>query len=1275
MHGILRRAAALLSIPALATLALTSVSLVMAGPASADTSNDCPATQSAVVGIDNNVTASSSTSGDTVTYTFGSVNAHGNGGQPGLIEYCVYASPLASSQTTASDLPLGWAPSGDGSHYFGWQRPNGDPTNIPFDGNTYTMGTATWSGPPPTQTIVLHVYDPSVCAVNSSNTCYVYPGTIRPPQAQALTVSKDAAGAYTTTYGWTVTKSVDPSQLNLAPGQQGTAKYTVTVTADQGTNSAVIVSGHVTINNPNSGTVNSPPTVTDSLSDGTSCNVDPLPASLPPGPTTVGYTCTTDSNFNFGTPPTNKAVINWTDQTLSGGSQLAAGTANTGDVQITLNQSLVDNCVTPSDPQAPAGTFSQVCANTSPQTFTYSVTYTGGTNQNSPNPPGTCTDNKNTVVINANDQNNTQVGHDSADVSVCVGAPLGVTKTATPAFSRDIPWTISKNVDKTEIDVPNGQPATANYTVDLVHGTPVDSGWTVTGKITVSNPNTFEDVTLTDLKDAIDNHGTCEVDGSPGLKIPAKSKVTYDYQCVYQNGAPNPLLGHNTATATWNADTYFTATGTASGEADADFGSTTPTITNGSFVVNDPMGGGQIGAGDYTMPNPIEFHYSHAFTGDPGGQCTEHDNTATFTASNGATGSASQAVNVCVGLDLTVQKDAHPSFIRTYKWGINKTVDNPSWDGSVPGTFNYHVIVTNNGGTDSGWLVTGSVTVSNPNQWEDIKLASSQGLVDQITGDPNANCSFPGGDPSGAVIGKNSSSTFQYICQYSGSPAADSETNVATASWDNSAYASPNGSASRSASWQWSNISPAIVNGSVDVYDSVDGGPQQHLGKVNYFDPSPKSFDYTRTFGNDQPGHCTQHSNVATFIAQDNVAITGSTQPVGVSDCIGADLQVSKTANPSFDRTYLWNIQKAADKTTFIGGTVHYTITVNQTGVQDGNYKVSGSITVTNPNDWEGISLQTLTDAVNNGGTCTVGGPALPLTILASGSQVFPYTCTYASKPSNLNGHNTATATWLPAFSPNTSGTGGADFAFGAPTNLINKTIHVTDPQAPSNPLGTLTGTDQAPFASGVFKYSKTFPEPASGCQTINNTATITETGQNASASVKDCALGGLTMGFWHNMNGQAIIKGSSTVGNWLRQFAPFQDLPVNATGAQVAAYDVNVFNAATCGGSTCNAMLKAQMLATALNVYFSDPALGTNKIGAPAPIGPQTIDLTHIGGSENVSAAFGGATSMTVLQMLTYAAGKSNVGGSVWYGQVKATQVLAADAFNGINNNQVMGP
>jgi hypothetical protein len=112
------------------------------------------------------------------------------------------------------------------------------------------------------------------------------------------------------------------------------------------------------------------------------------------------------------------------------------------------------------------------------------------------------------------------------------------------------------------------------------------------------------------------------------------------------------------------------------------------------------------------------------------------------------------------------------------------------------------------------------------------------------------------------------------------------------------------------------------------------------------------------------------------------------------------------------------------------------------------------------------------------------------------------------------------------------------------------------------------------------------------------------------------------------------------------------------------------------------NPMLKAQMLATAFDVYFSDAALGGNKINAPAAIGGRTFDLTNVcavldsGGSGTCTGkfvdarnAFGGASQLTVAQMLSYAAANANSGGSTWYGNVKSTQELAKDAFDAINN------
>jgi len=184
--------------------------------------------------------------------------------------------------------------------------------------------------------------------------------------------------------------------------------------------------------------------------------------------------------------------------------------------------------------------------------------------------------------------------------------------------------------------------------------------------------------------------------------------------------------------------------------------------------------------------------------------------------------------------------------------------------------------------------------------------------------------------------------------------------------------------------------------------------------------------------------------------------------------------------------------------------------------------------------------------------------------------------------------------------------------------------------------------------------------------------------------NVRVANTGALTIGFWQNKNGQGIISGGACVGTvaksgtWLRLLAPFQDLSATATPAQVATYVFDIIKAANASGCTMNAMLKAQMLATALDVYFSDPALGGVKIAAPSgPIGNVSINLQAIckspancsGNYQNVSAAFGGATCKTVLELLAYAAGQSNVGGSVWYGQVKTTQELAKNTFDAINN------
>jgi hypothetical protein len=446
------------------------------------------------------------------------------------------------------------------------------------------------------------------------------------------------------------------------------------------------------------------------------------------------------------------------------------------------------------------------------------------------------------------------------------------------------------------------------------------------------------------------------------------------------------------------------------------------------------------------------------------------------------------------------------------------------------------------------------------------------------------------------------------------------------------------------------------------------------------------------------------------------------TYPVDASDCKydafkikksdevihpGADLSIAKDADGSNTNTFTWGITKAVDKTIVhqVGGSVtfNYTVTVQHDGGAIGDVKVAGTITVTNPNvDASNgnatlpVDITGVSDELSDGTICDVtdGGAQT----LVNAITAFSYECDLGALPTGQL-DNTATVEWGAQFLDDGSllEAGSADFPFSNiqfAENTVDECVNVTDTYAGT--LGTACVGEANPKS---FNYSRTIAVPQFGCLSYDNTATFTtnDTGATGSASktVTVCGparTGGLTMGFWQNKNGQAIISGGAALsgvcksGTWLRQYAPFQDLSATASCSAVATYVYNVIKAATAKGAAMNAMLKAQMLATALDVYFSDPALGLNKINAPAPIGGVYIDLALIckmidastgtatcaGIYRDTSAAFtvgGTPKCQTVGQLLAYAASKSNSGGGTWYAQVKATQELAKDTFDAINN------
>lgn len=261
-------------------------------------------------------------------------------------------------------------------------------------------------------------------------------------------------------------------------------------------------------------------------------------------------------------------------------------------------------------------------------------------------------------------------------------------------------------------------------------------------------------------------------------------------------------------------------------------------------------------------------------------------------------------------------------------------------------------------------------------------------------------------------------------------------------------------------------------------------------------------------------------------------------------------LTVTKTANPSFRRTYAWSILKQGDvgSLTLPAGntaTINYTVRVTNTGSSDDQFAVGGNINVANSGAVD-ATLQGIVDETDVSGLATipVSGANCSLSVSGGGQGAFggtiagfvlkpgsTLTCTYASTatftPSLSTTYtNTATATISDPATQN--GTldyvGSATFSFTAPSTQVNNCITVTDTY--NGALGTAcVGSLSGPDVNGKyykdFTYARIVGPYAFGLcgkqANVDNTATITETGANSSVSIPVSVQCGCTLGYWKN--------------------------------------------------------------------------------------------------------------------------------------------------------------
>src|SRR4051794_28615600 len=118
----------------------------------------------------------------------------------------------------------------------------------------------------------------------------------------------------------------------------------------------------------------------------------------------------------------------------------------------------------------------------------------------------------------------------------------------------------------------------------------------------------------------------------------------------------------------------------------------------------------------------------------------------------------------------------------------------------------------------------------------------------------------------------------------------------------------------------------------------------------------------------------------------------------------GAALTADKTADGSADRTFGWTIAKTVNKTVVkqVGGsaTFTYTVTAAHTVGTLGNVKVTGVITVTNPNT-DAVTIDGITDQLSDGTVCAItdGGPQT----LATGETKLNYSCDLSAVTAGLD--------------------------------------------------------------------------------------------------------------------------------------------------------------------------------------------------------------------------------------------------------------------------------
>ena len=657
---------------------------------------------------------------------------------------------------------------------------------------------------------------------------------------------------------------------------------------------------------------------------------------------------------------------------------------------------------------------------------------------------------------------------------------LATTKNASTALTRTYNWNVDKSATPTSKSMFDGDTQAVDWPITVTNTGSTDSAWAASGTITITNPssttatiNTVADVITGPINATVDCNGAGAGNGLPAT-VPAKAgAVNGTLACTYSASLPDATSRTNTATATQQNYDYSSGSAVASGTTDysgtasVSFAAPTVNDVNKTVTLKDSLDSAAettVGA-DITAPTaPVNRQISSSYTCPAGGGT--HTNVANLYRSGTSTLlDTDDATSTITCYALTVTKTANTALTKTHHWSVTKDVTPTSksmFNGDSQ-TVDWSIGVTYDGSTDSGFGVTGNITIQNPAP----VAATINNVTDTMTGGVTGTVDCNGvtaGNGLPATIAASSS----LVCSYTATPPdGTTRTNTATATQQNYNYAS-NGAAtnagttnySGTASVDFSNASQTEVNKNVTLKDSLEGGAESTLGSGT----APTGFTAGFSTKYTCPAGSGSHTNVANLYS--GATLLDTDDATTAITCFA--LTTTKNATTSFTRTWTWTVDKVA---TGSDGTLElalgetfiqpYSVTYNASK-QDSAFGVTGTITVSNPAPLA-ATINTVTDVISPAINATVdcngasAGNGLPATVPAkSGAVNGTLTCSYsASLPDATTRTNTATATQqnydyasngaaTAAGTTNSSGTASVAFS-STPTSEIDESILAED--------------------------------------------------------------------------------------------------------------------------------------------------------------------------------------------------------------------------------------